>query len=103
MLWGLYASAYQAPTEKTVNQQEVDNYMNSQQFRIASQELRDQCNQIFDQFDVDHNGYITTNELQSVVQTILGATNSDAEVDRNEIKEFMEAVDSNRDGKINRE
>lgn len=30
MLWGLYASAYQAPTEKTVNQQEVDNYMNSQ-------------------------------------------------------------------------
>jgi hypothetical protein len=39
-------------TEKTVNQQEVENYMSGQDYRIVSEEMHEQCSKVFDELDV---------------------------------------------------
>lgn len=72
--------------------------MSGQDQRVILEDLREKCNNIFNEIDKDHSGYISSSELMKAAQSLLGPS----QVNPAQIAEFMKEVDENRDGKISK-
>ena len=58
--------------------------------------VRKRIRKVFDQFDLDQNGYITNKELTAAIDTTVGVT-----VKPEHIEKIIKDVDDDNDGRIN--
>ena len=66
-------------SEKTVNQQEVENFMNEQGESAMYLELEAKFNEVFNQVDVDGSGEITSNEIHRIAAMFGEQTGEDVD------------------------
>lgn len=66
----------------------------------SDQQLRDAVDAVFDQFDADHSGTLDSNEVGNLINAALKHMNAGRQVSQQEVNQFVKAVDSSGDGKI---
>ena len=63
-------------------------------------QIRQAVDAVFDKFDTDKNGSLDANETRNLINTALTSMNAGRQVSEQEVAQFMGAVDSSKDGKI---
>ena len=66
----------------------------------TDQQIRQAVDAVFDKFDTDKNGSLDKNETMNLINAALGQMNAGRQVSQQEVDQFMSAVDSSKDGKI---
>lgn len=64
------------------------------------EQIRSAVDAVFDKFDADKNNYLDENETMQLINTALKAMNTGRQVSQAEVQQFIKAVDSSNDGKI---
>lgn len=66
----------------------------------SDQQLRDAVDAVFNQFDTDHSNSLDANEVGNLINAALSHMKAGKKVSQEEINQFMKAVDSSGDGKV---
>ena len=66
----------------------------------SDQQLRDAVDAVFNQFDTDHSGSLDATEVSNLINAALKHMNAGRQVSQQEVNQFVKAVDSSGDGKI---
>lgn len=66
----------------------------------SDQQLRDAVDAVFNNFDADKSGYLDQNEVGNLINQALAHMNSGRKVSQQEVAQFIKAVDSSGDGRI---
>ncbi len=71
-----------------------------QDMSYSDQQLRDAVDAVFAQFDADKSGFLDQNEVANLINAALKHMNTGKQVSQQEVNQFVKAVDSSGDGKI---
>jgi Ca2+-binding EF-hand superfamily protein len=66
----------------------------------SDEDLRTAVNAVFDAYDKDKSGTLDLEEVRSLINDALKHMGQQREVTKNEVDQFISAVDKNNDGKI---
>lgn len=66
-------------------------------------ELLSELSRIFNEFDLNKNGFIESKEVRAAVESIGAQSGIHQKVNQSEIDEFVQAADTDRDGRISRQ
>ena len=66
----------------------------------SDQQLREAVDAVFGQFDADKNGTLDSNEVGNLINAALAHMQSGKKVTQQEVAQFVKAVDTSGDGKI---
>jgi Ca2+-binding EF-hand superfamily protein len=66
----------------------------------SDQQLRDAVDAVFNQFDTDKSNSLDATEVRNLINAALSHLNAGKQVSQQEVNQFVKAVDSSGDGKI---
>ena len=67
---------------------------------FSDQQLRDAVDAVFNQFDTDKSGYLDSTEVSNLINAALKHMCAGKQVSQQEVNQFVKAVDSSGDGKV---
>jgi Ca2+-binding EF-hand superfamily protein len=66
----------------------------------SDDDLRNAVNAVFDNYDADKSGTLEANEITKLINDALKHMGQKREVTKEEVNQFISAVDKNNDGKV---
>ena len=64
--------------------------------------VKETVDMLFQQIDVDNNGYLSSKEIDQFVKLVISEMNEDATFKPEDIQSFISMVDNDKDGKISK-
>ena len=68
-----------------------------------SEEKREMLNKEFDEIDTDKSGFIEYKEVKAFLTQLINAIDPSIEVPEDAVKNWIEELDTNHDGKVSRD
>jgi Ca2+-binding EF-hand superfamily protein len=66
----------------------------------TDEQLRQAIDAIFNKYDVDHSGTLEDNEIFALINDAFKSLGRNKQVSQQEVRQFIQAIDKNGDGKI---